>query len=112
MGEQSMSMQEPTERRMSLGKGLIGVAAGGLGGAGVWLARRVRRRTPTPAPQTPIVAVLKGVPEGWRDGVAHAFENGGWRPWAVAGGISLMLFRLMELRQLRRLNRNLVAVRV
>jgi hypothetical protein len=59
----------------------------------------------------PAQAVVQVVPAPVADRLAAAIEDGRWKQWAaVAGGVWLAV-RLVELRQLRRVNRALVGAR-
>jgi hypothetical protein len=59
---------------------------------------RIAKRSP---------AVIEVAPEPVAERLAEAVDDGRWKQWAaVAGGVWLA-FRLIELRQLRRLNRSL-----
>jgi hypothetical protein len=109
------------ERRMPQpavwAKRLAGVVVGGGTAAVVSLAilKRVReRRKPTPVRRLkghPAQAVVQVVPAPVADRLADAIEEGRWKQWAaVAGGVWLAV-RLIELRQLRRVNRALVGAR-
>jgi hypothetical protein len=98
-------------------KRLAGVVVGGGAAAIVTVAvlRRVRgRRKPTPRERLaghPAQAVVQVVPAPVADRLADVIEEGRWKQWAaVAGGVWLAV-RLIELRQLRRVNRALVGAR-
>lgn len=91
-------------------KRLVGVAVGGgAGGAAFWFVvkrlrarRKKKKEVLSPAPVQAVVQVL---PERWADALGKTLEDGEWRTWlGIAGGVWL-LFRLAELRQLRRMNR-------
>lgn len=98
-------------------KRLAGLAVGG-GAAGVItlaLLKRVRkRRAPTPGQRLqghPAQAVVQVVPAPVAERLAEALEDGRWKQWAaVAGGVWLAV-RLIELRQMRRVNRVLLGAR-
>jgi hypothetical protein len=95
-------------------KRVVGVAVGGgLGGTAFWfVARRLRgRRKAKQAGAEPIQAVINVVPERWAESVSGALEDGRWQGWLMVGGAAWLLFRLAELRQLRRMNRALVVAR-
>ncbi|MGH2675741.1 MAG: hypothetical protein ACRDKA_11305 [Actinomycetota bacterium] len=102
-------------------KRLAGIAVGGGLGAIVLtsLARRARakRRSARRAgPSQPVQAVVQVVPEDVAERVAArvsgALEDGRWKRWAAAGAGVWLTVRLLELRQLRRLNRGLVGGRL
>ena len=93
-------------------KRLIGVAVGGgLSGTMFWFGvRRIKtRRAEKKKPQTQ--AVVQLLPEGVGERVSEAFENGEVRTWAVGIGAAWLVLRIAELRQLRRMNRALLASR-
>jgi hypothetical protein len=94
-------------------KRLIGVAVGGgVGGSAFWFAvRKLRKRRKQKAPQQQLQAVVNVVPERWAQGVSAALEDGRWKGWAAAAGGAWVLFRLAEIRQLRRMNRALIVAR-
>jgi hypothetical protein len=97
-------------------KRLAGVVVGG--GLGAILVTRLlkrardRRRPKRVADARPVQAVVQLVPEDVADRVAVALEDGRWKQWAAAGAGVWLAVRLLELRQMRRLNRQLVAARV
>ena len=110
------------ERRMPApaiwGKRLAGIAIGG--GVGALILRQVLKRTGksaagkakrsvTEAP--PTQAVIQVVPEEVAGKVSKAFEDGRWKQWAAAGAGVWLALRLIELRQLRKLNRSLIGGR-
>jgi len=93
-------------------KRLIGVAVGGgLSGTMFWFGvRRIKtRRAEKKKPQTQ--AVVQLLPEGVGERVSEAFANGEVRTWAVGIGAAWLVLRIAELRQLRRMNRALLASR-
>jgi hypothetical protein len=109
------------ERRMPQpgvwAKRVAGLVVGGGTAALVTFAilKRVRgRRKPTVAERTeghPAQAVVHVVPGPVADRLAEAIDEGRWKRWAaVAGGVWVAV-RLIELRQLRRVNRALVGAR-
>lgn len=105
------------ERRMPQpavwAKRAVGVAVGG--GVGAFILMKVvkrarKRRKPEGAVMgsRPIQAVVQVVPEQVADRVAEAVERGTWKQWAAAGAGVWLAVRLLELRQLRRMNRALI----
>ena len=95
-------------------KRLIGVAVGGgLSGSAFWFAvRKLRKRKrQKAAQQQQVQAVVNVLPEKWAESVSAALEDGRWKGWAAAAGGAWLLFRLAEIRQLRRMNRALVVAR-
>jgi hypothetical protein len=49
------------------------------------------------------------VPDDEADRISAVIDDGRWKQWAAAAGAVWLAFRLVELRQLRRLNRSLAA---
>ena len=109
------------ERRMPApaiwGKKLAGIAIGG--GMGALILRQVLKRSAKKASPLkrakraiaeapPTQAVIQVVPEEVAGRVSKAFEDGKWKQYAVAGAGLWLTFRLIELRQLRKLNRALI----
>ena len=93
-------------------KRLVGVAVGGgLTGSMFWFGvRRIKnRREEKKQPQ--MQAVVQVLPDGVAQRVSEALENGEVRSWAIGIGGGWLLLRLLELRQLRRMNRALLASR-
>jgi hypothetical protein len=111
------------ERRMPgpaiWGKRLIGIAIGG--GVSALILRQVLKRAGRSRPEkkarkavekgAPATAVIQVVPEDVAGKVSKAFEDGRWKQWAAAGAGVWLALRLVELRQLRKLNRALIAGR-
>jgi hypothetical protein len=93
------------------GKRVLGVAfGGGVAGSMFWFGvRRLRkRRKEEKARKEAVQAVVQVVPERWAEAVSDAFEQGTWKAWAGAAAAVWVVFRLAEVRQLRRMNRSLV----
>lgn len=112
------------ERRMPApaiwGKRVAGIAIGG--GVGALVLRQVlkragKSRSPVKRAKraiektTPATAVIQVVPEDVAGKVAKAFEDGRWKQWVAAGAGVWLALRLIELRQLRKLNRALISGR-
>jgi len=54
-------------------------------------------------------AVIQVLPDRWAEQVSERLSDGAWKPYA-AGAVALyVLFRVAELRQMRRMNRALLA---
>jgi hypothetical protein len=51
------------------------------------------------------------LPERWADRLSETLEEDRWKQWAVVVGGAWLLFRMAELRQMRRMNRALLAGR-
>lgn len=97
-------------------KRLAGVAVGGGIGA-IVVTRlvkraRARRQRGGEVDGRPTRAVIQVVPAEVGERLSAALEDGRWRQWAAAGIGVWLGVRLLELRQLRRLNRQLVASRI
>lgn len=97
-------------------KRMAGVVVGGGAAAVVTVALLKKSRGRKKAARArleghPAQAVVQVVPAPVADRIADALEDGRWKQWAaVAGGVWLAV-RLIELRQLRRVNRALVGAR-
>jgi Protein of unknown function (DUF3618) len=92
-------------------KRAAGVAlGGGLAGSTFWfiVKRARRRRKQEKARKEAVQAVVQVVPDRWAEAVSDAMERGTWKAWAGAAAGLWVLFRLAELRQLRRMNRVMV----
>ena len=111
------------ERRMPApaiwAKRAAGIAIGG--GLGALVLRQVLKRAATSPIQkakravtsssAPTQAVIQVVPEEIAGKVSKAMDDGRWKQWAAAGAGVWLAFRLLELRQARKLNRALIAGR-
>lgn len=88
-----------------------GLLTGTTGTVTWWVIRRARNRKKKmkEAESMPMRAVVQVVPDRWAKQMAESLEDGTWRrPAAYAGG-AYVLFKLAELRQLRRMNKVLAA---
>jgi hypothetical protein len=94
-------------------KRLVGVAVGGgVSGTLFWMGvRRMRSRRAEKQREVAVPAVVQLIPDGVSTRIAAALENGQVRTWAAGIGVAWLALRLAELRQLRRMNRALVAAR-
>ncbi|MGH2546922.1 MAG: hypothetical protein ACRDHJ_08615 [Actinomycetota bacterium] len=106
------------ERRLPLpavwAKRAAGVAVGG-GVTGLVLMsvlRRRKRKRRAAEPIRPVQPVVQVVPEGTAERLSAALADGRWKPWLAAGAGVWLAMRLLELRQLRQLNRRLIDARV
>lgn len=113
------------ERRMPApaiwAKRAAGIAIGGGMGALVLrqvLKRTAKKRSPVQkvkraiSEAAPTKAVIQIVPEEVAGKVSKAIEDGRWKQWAAAGAGVWLAFRLIELKQLRKLNKAVIAGRV
>jgi hypothetical protein len=60
----------------------------------------------------PVSAVVQLIPDDVAERIGDALEDGQWKQWAAAGLGVWVLLRLLEMRQLRKVNRALLAGRV
>jgi hypothetical protein len=106
-------LQERLPAPAAWAKRLAGLAVGGgMGGTVFWFAvRRVRSKRKAKAEAERARAVVQLLPDRWSTAVSEALEDGRWRAWAAGLAGAWMMFRLAELRQLRRLNRALISAR-
>jgi hypothetical protein len=91
-----------------------GLAAGGAGGTVLLLARRARKRKKEEKAvervQRKAKDMAQNLPDQWADTVAKRMDDTRWQIWAAtAAALAWVLFRMAELRQLRRMNRGLRA---
>jgi len=111
--EELSELQERMPQPAVWVKRLIGIAA--TGGAAttvtLWVIRRRRAKKKKAAAVAPVNAVIQVLPEEWAVRLRETIEDGQWKPWAAGAAGVYVAFRLAELRQLRRLNRALVAGR-
>jgi hypothetical protein len=90
-------------------KRAVGFLVGGGTAAtvGLLLLRR-RKKKKQREESRPVQAVIQVSPDRFAEQVSKALSDGRWQPYA-AGAVGLyVLFRLAELRQLRRMNRALL----
>ncbi len=93
-------------------KRIAGVAiGGGVAGAAFWFLVRRRRAKRVPSTSANVQAVVHVLPEGLAARLEHAVEDGRWRGTAMGVAGVWLALRLAELRQLRRMNRALLAAR-
>jgi hypothetical protein len=92
------------------GKRVLGVAAGGgLAGTLFWFGIRRLRRKRQPKRSAPVQAVVQVLPEDLVSRVTEKLDDERVRQWLFALGGAWLLFRLAELRQLRKLQRGAFA---
>jgi hypothetical protein len=73
------------------------------------LRRRRKKKAAAKAHAEPVNAVIQVLPDSWADRIREGMDDGRWRPWAAGAAGLYVAFRLAELRQLRRMNRALLA---
>jgi hypothetical protein len=92
-------------------KRAAGIAA--TGGAAttmtLFVLRRRRKKKTKAEGVAPVNAVIQVLPDEWADRIREGLDDGRWRPWAAGAAGLYVAFRLAELRQLRRMNRALLA---
>jgi hypothetical protein len=86
-----------------------GLLTGTTGTVTFWMIRR-RRKSKKKKQESPgVQAVVQVMPDRWAKQVAESLQDGTWqRPAAYAAG-AYLIFKLAELRQLRRTNKLLAA---
>jgi hypothetical protein len=91
-------------------KRLIGIAVGGgTSGAIFWfVVRRIRGKAKAKKEARRAETVVQVLPERWAEALSENLEDGQWRQWAAIAGGAWLLIRLVELRQLRKMNRAIV----
>jgi hypothetical protein len=105
-------MPEPAR----LAKKAAGIALGGgvVGTAALFLLRKRRKRRKEEELRT--ATVIRVFPEGFGKDlgkkVGKSMEDGEWKGWVALAGGTWVAFRLAEMRQLRKMNRALLASRV
>jgi len=92
-------------------KRVVGVAVGGgTGGTVFWfVARRLRRRNKAKEEARQVKVVVSVLPDAWAKKLTEALQDNRWRQWAAVAFSGWALVRLAELRQLRRMNKALLA---
>jgi Protein of unknown function (DUF3618) len=92
-------------------KRMVAVLVGsGVAGSAFWFGvHRLRRRRREKVRTQAVQAVVQVVPEQWAAAVSGAMEDGRWKQLAGAFLGAWALFRLAELRQLRRTNQMMMA---
>lgn len=74
-----------------------------------WLIRKARTRRKAKKAPPPVRAVVQVVPDRWAKQMEEMVEDGSWRrPAAYAAG-AWAVFKLAEVRQLRKMNRMLAS---
>lgn len=91
-------------------KRAVGVAVGGgVTGLVLMSALRRRRKKRRAVKRTEVIRpVVQVVPRDTAERLSALFTDDRWKPWAAAGAGVWLAMRLLELRQLRQLNRRLL----
>ena len=92
-------------------KRVAGIAlGGGVAGATFWflVKRRRKKHQLKVAATRPVQTVIRVLPEKWEERVGKAVDEGEWKGWLAMAGGAWVVFRLAELRQLRRMNKALL----
>ena len=96
-------------------KRVAGIAA--AGGAAttmtMFVIRRRRKKKAVAKAATaatvPVNAVIQVLPDRWAERIREGLDDGAWKPWAAGAAGVYVAFRLAEIRQLRRMNKALLA---
>jgi len=73
------------------------------------IRRRRKKKAVAKAQAAPVNAVVQVLPDKWADRIREGLEDGEWKPWAAGAAGVYVAFRLAEIRQLRRMNKALLA---
>ena len=112
--EQLTELQDRLPAPAVWAKRVAGIAATG-GATATMVLFVVRRRRKKKAAEkalaaaAPVNAVVKVLPDAWAERIREGLEDGQWKPWAAGAAGLYVTFRLAELRQMRRMNRALLA---
>ena len=112
--ENLTALQDRLPAPAAWAKRAAGIAATG-GAATTMTLFVIRRRRKKKAAQkalanaAPVNAVVQVLPDAWAERIREGLDSGEWRPWAAGAAGLYVAFRLAELRQLRRMNRALLA---
>jgi hypothetical protein len=97
-------------KRVALGSGVVGATT-------LFLLRRRNKKKKERVQEVkavalqPVQTVVRVLPERWEKRVGKAVEDEEWKGWLTLAGGAWLLFKLAELRQLRRMNRAVIAAR-
>jgi hypothetical protein len=96
-------------------KRAVGILVGGGTAVTVGLfllKRRSKKRKEAAARQAAVVQpIIQVLPEGLANRMSERLEDGTWKPYAAGAAGLYVVFRLAEIRQLRRTNKLLLATR-
>src|SRR5206468_5254023 len=94
-------------------KRAVGFLVGGGTAAtvGIMLLRRRKKKKEEREQSRPVQAVIQVVPDRFAEHLSERLSDGRWQGYAAGAAALFVLFRLAELRQLRRMNRALLAGR-
>ncbi|MDQ3991328.1 MAG: hypothetical protein M3245_03330 [Actinomycetota bacterium] len=117
LGDELEELEARLPRQARMAKKVAGLAiGGGIGGTLFWMGmRRVRSRRRKTAAAHAVQTVVQSLPGDWAEKVADRvkdrMEDSSWRQWLAAGAGMWLVFRLAELRQMRKMNQALIAGR-
>jgi len=87
------------------------IGGGTAATAALVLLRRRKKKRQEKERVERLPAVIQVLPDRWAEEVSDRLSDGRWKPYAFGAAGLYVLFRVAELRQLRRMNRALVAGR-
>jgi hypothetical protein len=92
-------------------KRAIGFAVGGGTAAVIALSvlRRKRKKKKQAQAAAAVPAVIQVLPDRWAEQIGERLEDGRWKGYAAGAAGLYVLLRLAEIRQLRRMNKALIA---
>lgn len=108
LDDEVREFQERLPPPVVMSKRLIGVAVGGgVAASAFWFAFRrmhTSKKVNKAKGSTEGVQIIQLMPDDMSRRVSAALDEGRWQGWAAVVGGVWLLFRLAELRQLRRMN--------
>jgi hypothetical protein len=110
--EDFRQLEDRMPRPAVWGKKLVGIAVSGgaLGTVLMFGLKRARKgRAAKKAAAKPVGAVIQVLPDDLGKKVGDALEDGKWKGWAAGIGGAFVVLKLAELRQIRRLNKAILA---
>ena len=109
-------LEERLPDRAAWKRRMVPVAAVAGGGTVLWVVvRGIRRRREAQRRSAPVRAVVQVLPEEWTERISQVvrerIQDDRWKPWVAGAAGVWVVFRMAELRQLRRMNRALLGAR-